>query len=416
GDIASFGAGGNSPVTVTIDQSGVTAAGITFNTMSTGGSYTIASGGAGDNLNLNGYTYITMNADATISAPIVGAGALNLNGLHTLTLSGSNTYTGGTIINSGATLYVSGSISGAVVDDGTFNLGSELTITDLTGSGTINLGDNNLIINATAADTFSGTLTNSAHIFRVASNSLTLTGNISGFSGVYDPIGNGTLTINASGLLNSIAILESQDNGILNVAYSNLNGNLAAFLGSAAGQINFTGTNATGTLGAIDIDDTSGTTTNTIDGGGVANTLTLGGPITSKNTTGSNTLILQNGTFVLTSTSNASTFIDNGTLQIGNNALSGTVQFTAATNLPGSSIGINMEGGELQFTGSGAVTIANAITDTSSNDIIDGGGLGNTLTLSNTITNATGSTLTAQNGIFVLTGTNNTTFSGGSLQ
>ena len=417
GDMASFGAGGTSPVTVTIDQSGVSASAITFNAMGTGGAYTIASGGTGDDLNLTGATTVTMNSNATISAPIVGTGALNVAGPDTLTLSGSNTYTGGTIINSGSTLNVTGSITGAVTDGGTFDVGNSLSITDLTGSGAINLGSNSLTINPTAADTFSGTPTGT-FIFRVASNSLTLNGNLAGFSGIYDPINSGTLTLNATGLLNSAAVLESQNNGTLNVAESNLNGNVLDFFSNNVnGVINVTGSLASGTLGGINLLDTSGTTINTLDGGGNTYTLTVNGPITSNNATGSNTLILQDGTFVLASANNAADFVGNGTLQIGNNAGPfSTVQFASAANLPGSNIGINMEGGELQFTGSGTATIANSITDTNSNDIIDGGGLLNTLTLGSSITNATGSTLTVQNAAFILAGTNSSTFSGGSLQ
>ncbi|MGC8553824.1 MAG: autotransporter-associated beta strand repeat-containing protein, partial [Phycisphaerae bacterium] len=196
--------------------------------MGAGGVYTIASGGVGDDLNLTGATTVTMNSNATISAPIVGTGALTVAGPDTLTLSSSNTYTGGTIINSGSTLNVTGAITGAVADGGTFDVGNSLSITDLTGSGAINLGGNSLTINPTAADTFSGTPTGT-FIFRVASNSLTLNGNLAGFSGIYDPINSGTLTLNATGLLNSAAVLESQNNGTLNVAERNLNGNVLDF-------------------------------------------------------------------------------------------------------------------------------------------------------------------------------------------
>ncbi len=419
GDMASFGAGGTGPVTVTIDTTGITAGGITFNAMGTGGSYTIASAGAGDNLNLTGGTTITMNADATISAPIVGTGALNITGSHTLTLSSlTNSYSGGTIINSGATLEVTGVITGAVVDNGTFDVNDGFAITDLSGNGAMTFpGSAGLSVNTTGADTFSGTLTASltnAQLAVFGTGSLALTGNLSGFAGEYSSAG--SLTLAGSTLLNSSALLNPESNGTINVAYSNLNGNAVTFNGTN-GFLDLIGPGTSGTLGTIGILDTAGTTVNTIDAGG--GTLTIASPIQSANTGsgGSNTLVLQNGTFILGSTNNVTDFIDNGTLQIGNNAgpLS-TVQFDTASNLPASSIGINMEGGELQFTGSGTVTISNAITDTSSNDIIDGGGSINTLTISNSITNATGSTLTLQNGDFILTGTNNSTFSGGSLQ
>ncbi len=431
GDMASLGAGGTSAVTVTIDQSGgVSASGITFNAM-TGGSYTIASAGEGDDLNLIGGTTITMNADATISAPIVGTGALNLTGSHTLTLSGANTYTGGTIINSGATLDVTGSIGGAVTDNGAFDVNNTITISDLTGTGPMAIGNADvLVVSPTAADTYSGTLTGNATTqVDVIASSLSLTGNLSEYAGTYVGSG-GVLTINATGTLNSSAVLYSTHNGTINVAYSSLNGNPVNFdANSADGFLNLTGSGS-GTLGngstLLHIFDTTGTTINTIDAGGSSNTLTIASPIQSANTGsgGSNTLVLQNGTFVLTSTNNASDFIDNGTLQIGNGTLAATAQFSAsgtyssgAYTLPGSAVGIELNKGTLAYTSSSSYAgyVANPIKVDAAGGTVDAGGGSYSLFLNGAITNTSG-TLTLQHGTIVLGSSGNyAAFTGGTL-
>ena len=128
GDIASIGSGGAGAV-ITIDAAGITAAGLTFNSAIS--PYTIASA-AGDNLTLSGA--VTMNANATISPPIVGTGSLTITGSKTLTLSGANTYTGGTTLQGGVTVAIGGG--------GSINGTSALTIA--TGA--------NLNLTNTAAD------------------------------------------------------------------------------------------------------------------------------------------------------------------------------------------------------------------------------------------------------------------------
>ena len=417
GDIASFGADTATAVTVNIDQSTVIAAGITFNAMPTGGSYTITAN-SGDTLTLNGT--ITMNANATISVPIVGSGAVTITGPDALTLSGANTYTGGTTINSGATLNLTGSIIGAVADNGTFDLDGALGLTGLTGSGTINVFTNALSVNnLTAAESFTGTLNgDNAATFAVNGGTAaqSLTGNLTGFTGAFQALNGGTLTINGATQLTSTSELAVESNGTMNIAYSNLNGNALNFeSNTTVGSLNVTGT-GTGTLGAIDISDTSGTTTNTIDGNGVGNTLTLSGPITGNNAGGGNTLLLQNGTFVLASGNNSTSFVGNGSLQIGNGSLASVVQISSAGNLPGPSVGIALNNGTLAFTGPGDVmtpiAVGNSISLMGSGEtsILSANGsfqvnINGTIANPATDTLAFSSTLSSNAGYFILNDT-----------
>jgi uncharacterized protein YhjY with autotransporter beta-barrel domain len=113
-------------------------------------------------LQIAGPTSITVQdagETATINAPITGAGSINVNGLGTLVLTGTNTFSGGATITAGSTLDTSGTLGGGA-SPGVTNAGT------LRARGTINgavvnngpgqlLSTGNLVIN--------GTLTNNSN-------------------------------------------------------------------------------------------------------------------------------------------------------------------------------------------------------------------------------------------------------------
>lgn len=105
-DVAEFGAGTSAATTVTL-QAPISAEGVVFNIggPAAGNYYTIASAAASDILTIEGGA-ILANSNDEISAPIDFTHGLVLSGIGTLTLSGSNTNTVGTIINPGASLLV----------------------------------------------------------------------------------------------------------------------------------------------------------------------------------------------------------------------------------------------------------------------------------------------------------------------
>jgi len=80
-------------------------------------------------------------ADGTITGVIAGNGLLTKVGAGTLTLSGTNTFTGGTVVNAG-TLQVTGSIGGNVVVSGGAMLAGSGAVGDITvvAGGTIGAG------------------------------------------------------------------------------------------------------------------------------------------------------------------------------------------------------------------------------------------------------------------------------------
>ena len=127
-------------------------------------------------ITLTGNATINAAANATISGAINGGFNLTKSGASTLTLTGTNTYTGSTTIN-GGTLSVAGDANLGV---GTINLGAGNSTLAVTNGGTI---DNNLSLTGSAA-------------LQVVSD-LTWSGAISG-NNTLNKTGAGTLTLSAT--------------------------------------------------------------------------------------------------------------------------------------------------------------------------------------------------------------------------
>jgi fibronectin-binding autotransporter adhesin len=109
--VAQLGSGTAGTFTVTLNDVGIVTNGIIFNSGST---YTLAQNGT-DSLTLGGTTpTITVNAaSANISAVLTGTAGMTMAGTGTLTLSGSNSYTGNTVVPSGTLQVNSGGTLGA---------------------------------------------------------------------------------------------------------------------------------------------------------------------------------------------------------------------------------------------------------------------------------------------------------------
>ncbi len=136
-------------------------------------------------------------SNGTFGGVIAGSGGLTLSG-GTQTLIGTNTYTGTTTVNHGATLALSGSgsvaASSGVTDNGTLDISGTTngaSITNIAGSGTVTLGNEPLTI-TDANGTFGGAFTGSGKLTVQGSGSLILGGDSASFTG--------TTTV-ASGLL-----------------------------------------------------------------------------------------------------------------------------------------------------------------------------------------------------------------------
>ena len=401
---------------------------------------------------------LTGSGDGMISGAIGDGGngghvALDVSGGGTWALTNNgNAYTGGTAVESATTLTVIGAITGDVVVNGTgtLNVESSLTIGSLTddgsGNGTLNVGLRDPVtLTVTGGGTFAGTvnLTNDATLLFNTTTDMTLSGaltgtagttleadavnvivsgDLSGFDGTLLAKAGGDIHVLSTGQFNSDVQLDVTNNQSIYVSYGNLNSNAVNFADNSTvpgGTLYVAGSSASAGLGAITVTDSSASsgTSNTIDAGGAANTLTIAGALTSDNTNVGaglgNTLVLQDGTFVLASGNNSTSFTGNGTLQIGDGSATTTVRFSDITNLPASGVGVTLDDGTLQYTGITANDVANNIQVAANGGVINAGG--QALSLDGQMTNS-GGTLTLQNGSISMTnGSNSSTFTGGQL-
>ncbi len=174
----------------------------------------LSGGGAtGGNVNLgSGTLTVTQGSDQTYAGVIGGSGGLTIAGIGgILTLSGSNTYTGTTAINSGTlrlgasnVIPDSSALTLANLGSATFNLnGFSDAIGTLSGGGisggNISLGSGTLTVNQGSAQTYAGVISGSGGLTKAGSSILTLS-RPSTYTGTTF-ISDGTLRLGASNVL-----------------------------------------------------------------------------------------------------------------------------------------------------------------------------------------------------------------------
>ncbi|KAF1707528.1 hypothetical protein CSC71_12975 [Pseudoxanthomonas sangjuensis] len=205
-----------------------------------------------------------------IAGVISGSGNLRSAGDATWLLTGANTYTGQTIVDSGVlragTADAFGASSVFTVNGGTLDLNDfDRTLTRLTGTGgTVDLGSATLILEAAAGTSasYAGSITGSGGLTKLGASTQTLTG-ASTYTGD-TTIGGGTLNLNFSGaggptsdIISSASTL-NMDGGILNVIGAAGEDNTQSFDGlyvtggnNTIGTSSGTGGSMTVNLGAI---------------------------------------------------------------------------------------------------------------------------------------------------------------------
>ena len=279
--------------------------------------------GTGGAIALGSGTLRTDSAvDSSLASTIAGTGGLEKLGTSTLTLTANNTYSGETAIYGGSLQIGNGGTTGSL------------------GTGAV-VNNGGLIVNrsddVTLANTISGfgSLTKSA-----GSTTLTLTGNNT-YSGT-TTINGGTLQIGNGGATGSIGNGAVVNNGAL--VFNRSGGQIIANAISGTGSVTLLGTSTnfltgnntyTGTTtisgGTLRVGD--GGTSGSLGTGAVINNadlifnrrddVTVGNNISgSGNITKSSTNKL---TLTGTSTYTGATFIDSGTLQIGDGGATGTI-------------------------------------------------------------------------------------------
>lgn len=279
GDNAAFGTGTLALNGGTLSSDGATARSFS-NAVVVGGDVTLGDGTATGALTFSGGVNLgnatrtlTTVADTTLSG-VVSNGGLTKAGVGTLTLTGSNTYAGGTTVSAGEL---------SIGDGGT------------TGSVTGNIVNNaNLTFDRSDAVTYAGVISGSGSLLKDGAGTLTLTSN-STFTGSTDVLA-GTLKLSGAGGIGSSDIIAVEAGATLDVSAvtggwqlgsgQTLTGD-GTVVGPATGAVGSTVTpgGASGTLtatggftllGLLDI-DINGSSISLLDAS--AGGLTLGGSV-----------------------------------------------------------------------------------------------------------------------------------------
>uniref|UniRef100_UPI0025FEA18F autotransporter-associated beta strand repeat-containing protein n=1 Tax=Limnohabitans sp. Rim8 TaxID=1100718 RepID=UPI0025FEA18F len=311
---------------LTLNGTGISSGGALTNSSSTAGTY------AG-NITLGMASSVgSSSGDITASGAISGAHALTKIGTDTLTLSGTNTYSGGTTINLGTLKLgaggATGSIEGNVTNNATlaFNRSDNLTYTNvISGTGSVTkLAANTLTF--TGDNTYSGGTTISAGTLKTGSATALGTGVISVSNGAALDLNGqtmtstGVLTLRGTGVSGTGALLNSGSTAATYAGALALGANSSIMSGSTTTSINLT-------------------STDTLAGGGF--TLTLDGPEVSSanhlyssidNTTAK---IIKNSsvfwTFYGNNTYSGGTDINGGTIRAGSPTALGSGAITVAS-------------------------------------------------------------------------------------
>ncbi|WP_334398052.1 beta strand repeat-containing protein [Bradyrhizobium sp. AZCC 2289] len=229
---------------------GANTGGLTFNggTLQFGASFDLANTRA-ITLNAGGGTFDTNGFNTTVSQAIGGTGALVKAGSGMLTLSGVNTYTGGTTVEAGTLRAgVAGAFAGNTayaVNGGTLDLnGFNLTMSSLSGTGgTVALGAAALAIDQATATNYAGAVTGTGSLTKTGSGTLTLSG-VNTYTGA-TTVNGGTLAVNSSITASSGVTVNNGGTlaGVGTVGNTAINsgGTLAAGNGIAGSSMNVTG-------------------------------------------------------------------------------------------------------------------------------------------------------------------------------
>ena len=332
GDTATFGNVAGSPASLTVSLNGTspTLAGITFNSSAT--AYTIAAG-SGGSITLQGAATpvdVSTSFSPTISAALAGSG-LNKTGTGTLILSGASSYTGATEISNGAIQITGG--------NDRLPTTTALTLGNGTASGKLILGDATTARNQTLAGlTTTGTGTANSVVGAAAANSV-LTVNLTSNSTYAGTLGgpganenNLTLAKSGAGTLiltgtNTYIGGTTLTAGSLNLGSANAIGTTGTVTFSG-GALQFSAANTTDYSNRF---ATTGNSAYNIDTNG--HTVTFANALAASGTSG----LTKSGAggLILSAapTYTGTTTINNGYLQIGNasNLSSGALVFNGGT-------------------------------------------------------------------------------------
>jgi autotransporter-associated beta strand protein len=320
-------------------------------------------------------TTLTLLSAVTLSGVLSGTGPLTKSGTAELTLGGTNTYAGSTVVN-GGTLTVTG--GNAIPDTGTvtvtspgvLKLAGNETFGMIDGSGAVNLQTNALTLSGGTNGLLSGIISGGGSIQKSGSGQMTLSGanTFSGgttvssgtvFVGNNSAFGTGTLTV-SGGTVASSGVAGAGDRTMTNGL--SLGGSLTLGDGTNTGVLRFTGNGSVtapltlttpsaveltgvlsgaGSLTKLGSGPLTLSGTNTFSGGATVSA----GPVYVANSSAFGSGVLTFGGGVVSSDSTSARSVVN-TLSIGGNITMGDAT----------------KNGVLNFTGDGTLTAPTTLT------------------------------------------------------
>jgi fibronectin-binding autotransporter adhesin len=320
----------------------------------------------------------------TITSVIGGAGALNKNGTGTLTLSGVNTYTGGSTINSGTVIISSNGNLGAAAATATINAGTLDIAATFASNRNFTLGTatSTVLVDPTFTFTASGIFSGTGSLNKSGTGTMVLSG-VNTYTGATN-VSAGILQISANERILNTSDLNVSGGTFDLQTFSETLGVVTLSSGTISGS-------GAGTLTGTSYTLQSGTVSAILAGNGTvtkntAGTVTLSGANTFTGSTTISAGILQVNTNNALGTAASGTTVANGAALKLN-----AVNYSTAEPLTINGSGIG-NGGAL--TNSGISTFAGPINVATSATISAGGG---TLNLTGGISNS-GTTLTVAGG------------------
>lgn len=313
----------------------------------------------------NAATTLTFTGEAT------GAGVLRKDGPGTLILSGTNDYTGGTLITGG--ILQAGSTSAFGTGGMTVNAGTRLdlanlgnTVAGLAGTGDVTLGSATLTISDGANLTFSGAISGSGGLVKNGTRMQVLSGTASSYTGP-TLVNGGILAVASLANGNSNSSIGASSNAATNLV---LNGGTLQYngaggstdrqftLGANGGALDASGT------GAVDFTSTApialpdtGNRTLTLQGSNTADN-TLSAQIDNPSTGTTALTKIGTGTWVLAnaeSTYTGATTISGGVLAVDKLADGGQASSIGRSAKDATNLVIG-SGSTLRYTGAGDTT------------------------------------------------------------